>query len=58
MLCPYAVRFILSSFNLFLSKLMGDPLHNLNELHTTMQHTAELHTTRWLGCVQVAQTTM
>ena len=37
---------------------MGDPLHNLNELHTTMQHNAELHTTRWLGCVQVAQTTM
>ena len=30
---------------------MGDPLHNLTDLHTTLQYTTELHTTVRLGGV-------
>ena len=36
---------------------MGDSLHNLPDLHSTLQHTTKLHTTLWLdgvlqGCVR------
>ena len=31
--------------------IMGDPLHNLTEFHTTWQHTTELHTTLQFGDV-------
>ena len=36
---------------------MGDPLHNLTDLHTTLQHTTELHSSlcsivSWIGCVR------
>ena len=30
---------------------MGDPLHNLAALHTTLQHTTELYTTLQFGGV-------
>ena len=34
-----------------MSRYMGDPQHNLTELHTTKQHTTKLHTTQQLGGV-------
>ena len=44
-------RLISISTCINLISLTGGPLHNLTDLHTTLQHTTELRTTLRLGCV-------